>query len=158
MGMDIRNPKLAVDMGFAKGAGLTSYLSGADSDWKSMVAQLDEFPNMDILQAGVVPPNPNELLMKSALGRLIDEAKEIYDIIILDSAPIGVVSDTFLISSYADTTMYITRENNTPKKAFEFVNEVYAEKRLPNMYIVLNGVEFSKHKNRYGYGYGYGSE
>jgi capsular exopolysaccharide synthesis family protein len=156
LGMDIRNPKLAADMGFAKGAGLTSYLSGSESDWKSLLSSVKSFPNMDIMQAGAIPPNPNELLMKPALKELLKEARQIYDIIIIDSAPIGVVSDTFLLSSLADATVYVTRENVTPKNAITFINEVHHDNKLPNMYLVINGVEPSKNKGRYGrYGYGY---
>lgn len=156
LGMDIRNPKLAADVGFKKGAGLTSYLSGSESDWQSMLVSINEFPNMDILQAGAIPPNPNELLMKPALKQLFTEARELYDIIIIDSAPIGVVSDTFLLSSLADATVYVTRENVTPKNAVSFINDIHADNKLPNMYLVINGVELSKNKGRYGrYGYGY---
>lgn len=156
LGMDIRNPKLAADMNFPKGAGLTSYLSGSVQDWKTMLLQAKNFPNMDILQAGAIPPNPNELLMKPLLKKLLDEARTLYDVIIIDSAPIGVVSDTFLISSYANTTVYVTRENVTPKNAITFVNEVHRDNKLPNMYLVINGVEMTKNKGRHGrYGYGY---
>lgn len=156
IGMDIRNPKLAVDMNFPKGAGLTSYLSGSEPDWTQLLTNLKEYPNLDILQAGAIPPNPNELLMKPALKQLLNEARDLYDVIIIDSAPIGVVSDTFLLTSQADTTIYVTRENVTPKNAVTFVNEVYHDKKLPNMYLVINGVEPSKNKGRYGrYGYGY---
>lgn len=156
LGMDIRNPKLAADMNFPKGAGLTSYLSGSVQDWKTMLLQAKNFPNMDILQAGAIPPNPNELLMKPLLKKLLDEARTLYDVIIIDSAPIGVVSDTFLISSYANTTVYVTRENVTPKNAITFINEVHRDNKLPNMYLVINGVEMTKNKGRHGrYGYGY---
>ena len=156
IGMDIRNPKLAIDMNFPKGNGLTAYLSGNEPDWKKLLASVKEFPNLDILQAGIIPPNPNELLMKPVLKELLDEARELYDVIVVDSAPIGVVSDTFLLASYVDATVYVTRENVTPKNAIMFVNEVYHDKKLPNMYMVINGVEPSKNKGRYGrYGYGY---
>lgn len=159
IGMDIRNPKLAVNMDINKGEGLTSYLSGSQHDWKSLVNKSKDFPNLDILQAGIVPPNPNELLMKPALKELMNEARKIYDIIIIDSAPVGVVSDTFLLKYHADTTVYVVRENVTPKNAITFINEVYANHKLPNMYLVLNDVELSKNKSkhgRYGYGYSYG--
>jgi capsular exopolysaccharide synthesis family protein len=156
IGMDIRNPRLAADMNFAKSTGLTSYLSGSVQDWKTMLHQVDNFPNLDILQAGAIPPNPNELLMKPLLKKLIDEARALYDIIVIDSAPIGVVSDTFLVSSFANTTVYVTRENVTPKNAIAFVNEVHRDNKLPNMYLVINGVEMTKNKGRHGrYGYGY---
>lgn len=158
MGVDIRNPKLAFDMSFEKGYGLTSYLSGDEKDWKTLLAKIGGFPNLDILQAGVIPPNPNELLMKPALKQLLKEARDIYDIILVDSAPIGVVSDTFLLHEYVDMTVYVTRENITPKQAIPFVNEVYADQKLPRMYMVINGVDLAKNKGRYGYGYTYGYE
>ncbi len=156
IGLDIRNPKLSEDMTFRKGLGVTSYLSGATADWKSLLVSMDGFPTLDILQAGVIPPNPNELLMKPAMKQLFDEAKKHYDLIIIDSAPIGVVSDTFLMAPYADTTVYVTRENVTPKQAVSFINEIYRDKKLPNIYLVMNGVELAKNKGRYGYGYTYG--
>jgi len=156
IGMDIRNPKLAMDMGFPKGQGLTSYLSGSESDWKKLLTTINEYPNIDVLQAGAIPPNPNELLMKPSVKQLLNEARNSYDIIIIDSAPIGVVSDTFLLSNQADVTLYVTRENFTPKNAITFVNEIYHDKKLPSMYLLINGVEASRNKGRYGrYGYGY---
>lgn len=154
IGMDVRNPKLAADMGFPKGAGLTSYLSGSEPDWESLLVSLRNYPKLDILQAGAIPPNPNELLMKPALEQLLNEARKIYDIILIDSAPIGVVSDTFLLSPLADATIYVTRENVTPKNAVAFINEVYTDNKLPNMYLVINGVDFSKRGRNYKYGYG----
>lgn len=156
IGMDIRKPKLADDLGFEKGIGLTSYLVGDVQDWKSLLANIEGYSNLDILQAGTIPPNPNELLMRSTLNSLLEEARGIYDLIVIDSAPIGVVSDTFLIGRLADATIYVTRENVTPKKALGFVNEVYSDKRLPNMYMVYNGADLDKNKSRYGYGYTYG--
>lgn len=157
IGLDVRNPKLSTDMGFTKGPGVTSYLSGAEPNWKSMVMKLKEFPNMDILQAGAIPPNPNELIMKPELKQLVMEAREQYDIVIIDSAPIGVVSDTFLVSSLADTTVYVTREGVTPKGAINFINTVHLEDKLPKMFLVINGVDLNKKKVGYGrYTYGYG--
>ncbi|WP_165020452.1 GumC family protein [Dysgonomonas sp. ZJ279] len=158
VGLDIRNPRLADDIGFSKKIGVTSYLSGGETEWKPLVNKLKGYGNLDILQAGVIPPNPNELLMKPILKKLLDEVKEEYDLVIIDSAPIGVVSDTFLLAPYADATVYVTRENVTPKEAVNFINEVYKDDKLPDMYLVLNGADLSKNKGRYGYGntYGYG--
>jgi capsular exopolysaccharide synthesis family protein len=155
MGMDIRSPKLAEDIGFTKSMGLTSYLSGSEKNWRSLLYTPKDVPNLDILQAGIIPPNPNELLMKPALNKLIEEAKQEYDVVIIDSAPIGVVSDTFLLAPMGNVTIYVTRENVTPKNAVAFINEVYQDRKLPDMYLVINGVEPSKNKGRYGrYGYG----
>lgn len=159
IGMDIRNPQLALDMGFAKGKGLTSYLTG-DAAWESMIAHVPEYPNLDILQAGVIPPNPNELLMNPRLEQLLEEVRGKYDYILIDSAPVGVVSDTLLVAKYADTTVYVSRENVTPKEAVTFINKLYREKRLPKMYLVINDVNALGNNKKYGYkykyGYGYG--
>lgn len=155
IGMDIRNPQLSTDMGFPKGKGLTSYLTG-DENWEDMLCRIPEYSNLDILQAGVIPPNPNELLMKDSLHKLFKEAREKYDTILIDSAPISVVSDTLLIAKHADTTVYVTRENTTPKEVVDFINTVYKEKRLPNMYLVLNDVNIVEKNKRYGYKYKYG--
>lgn len=156
IGVDVRNPKLAVDMNFKKGAGLTSYLSGSEPNWKSLLVHLKDHPNLDILQAGAIPPNPNELLMKPEMKELLVQARADYDIIIMDSAPVGVVSDTFLLGSLADMTVYVTRENVTPKRAIDFVNTIREDNKLPNVCIVYNGAELSKNKKRYGYGHTYG--
>ncbi len=155
IGMDIRNPQLAADMRFTKGKGLTSFLTG-DENWENLICHVPEYPNLDILQAGVIPPNPNELLMKPALGDLFMEARKKYDIILVDSAPLGVVSDTLLIAKYVDTTIYVTRENATPKEVIPFINSLYKDKRLPAMYLVINDVNTLDRSKRYGYKYKYG--
>lgn len=155
IGADIRNPQLATDMQFQKGKGLTTYLIG-DDRWENLLSQVPSFPNLDILQAGVIPPNPNELLMKDSLGELFKEAREKYDYIIVDTAPLGVVSDTLLIAKHVDASIYVTRENVTPKDIVEFINSIYKEKRLPGMYLVINDVNVSDKSKRYGYKYKYG--
>jgi tyrosine-protein kinase Etk/Wzc len=161
IGMDIRNPQLAVDMGFTKGKGLTSFLTG-DEKWENLLSHIPEYPNLDILQAGVIPPNPNELLMKPILFELFKELRAKYDIVVIDSAPLGVVSDTLLIAKHADTTVYVTRENVTPKAVVDFINSIYKAKRLSNPYLVINDVNTIDNKKKYGYkykyGYGYGYE
>lgn len=159
IGMDIRNPQLAVDMGFTKGKGLTSFLTG-DEKWENLLSHIPEYPNLDILQAGVIPPNPNELLMKPILFELFKELRIKYDIIVIDSAPLGVVSDTLLIAKQADTTVYVTRENVTPKDVVNFINSIYKAKRLTNPYLVINDVNVVEKKQygyKYKYGYGYES-
>jgi tyrosine-protein kinase Etk/Wzc len=155
IGMDIRNPQLAVDMNFTKGKGLTSFLTG-DEKWGNLLSHIPEYPNLDILQAGVIPPNPNELLMKPILFELFKELRVEYDIVVIDSAPLGVVSDTLLIAKHADATVYVTRENVTPKAVVDFINSIYRDKRLPNPYLVINDVNTIDNKNKYGYKYKYG--
>lgn len=155
IGADIRSPQLAKDFHIKRSAGLTSYLSGEIENWRSLLMINKELPNLDILQAGAIPPNPNELLMKKEFATLIDSAKKEYDIIIIDSAPVGVISDTFIFGHLADITTYVTRENVTPKEAVKFINSLKEEEKLPSMYLVLNGVDIKNRKNRYGYGRGY---
>lgn len=159
IGMDIRNPKLPEDMNFKKGVGLTSYLSGSEPNWKDLLIKIDEYPRLDILQAGAIPPNPNELLMKPSLRKLMSEARQEYDMIVIDSAPVGVISDTLLLADISDVTVYVTREHATPKNAVSYINDLYQNNKLPNIYLVLNGVNLAKSKGRYGYGktYGYGA-
>ena len=107
---------------------------------------------MDIITAGPVPPNPSELLSGPRLAALIDKLRETYDYIIIDSAPVGMVSDTFAMGALADATVYVTRANYTTRRDLDFFNEVYTTKRLPKIAVVVNGTQTQK-----GYGYGYGS-
>lgn len=157
LGMDIRNPQLAKDMQIPSGKGVTTYLSTGE-DWKTFITRLPEYPNLDILQAGAIPPNPNELLLSPRVRELFDEARTMYDYILVDSAPVGVISDTFLIANNADTTVYVTREKTTPRKAITFINKLWSEQRLPGINLVLNGIDATANNSLgYGYGYGYGN-
>ena len=126
--------------------------------------------NLDLLMAGPIPPNPTELLARPNLGTIINILREKYDYIILDTAPIGLVTDTLQIGRYADVTAFVCRADYTPKNSFAMVNQLSAENKLPNMCVVINGVDMSKKKygyyygygrygkyGRYGYGYGYGN-
>ena len=123
-----------------------------------------------MLMAGPTPPNPTELLARKNLGDVISILREKYDYIILDTAPVGLVTDTLQIGKYADVTAFVCRADYTPKSSFTMVNQLSNEKKLPNMCVIINGVDMSKKKygyyygygkygkyGRYGYGYGYGS-
>jgi Mrp family chromosome partitioning ATPase len=111
---------------------------------------------MDVLPAGVVPPNPNELLQNERLDELFVELRKRYDCVVLDSAPVAMVSDTFQLARVSDMTVYVSRANYTTTDMIEFLHQVNEQHRLPQIISVLNGVE--SHKNGYGYGYGYGEE
>ncbi len=157
LGMDIRNPQLAKDMQFPSGKGVTTYLSTGE-DWKNLITRLPEYPNLDILQAGAIPPNPNELLLSSRVRELFDEARTMYDYILVDSAPVGVISDTLLVAPNADATIFVTRENTTPRKAITYINKLWSGQRLPGINLVLNGIDATANNSLgYGYGYGYGN-
>ena len=109
--------------------------------------------NIDILPSGDIPPNPSELLMSEKVDSLFNEVKKMYDYVIVDTAPVGIVSDTLLISKYADTVVYVVRAHQLPKKMLNIALDLKNDKRLPNMAVLLNGTYGNK---GYGYGYGYG--
>ena len=110
--------------------------------------------NLDILPAGVIPPNPAELLSRKNLDKAIEFLKETYDYIILDTAPVGLVTDTLIISRVTDATVYICRADYTPKSNLELANALCKEGKLKNLSIILTGIDMNKKK--YGYYYGYG--
>ena len=104
--------------------------------------------------AGPIPPNPTELLARHSLNEIFNILKNKYDYIIIDTAPIGLVTDTFEIAKIADASVYMCRADYTPKSSFEMINEFNSTNKLPKISIVLNGIDMSKKK--YGYYYGYG--
>jgi Mrp family chromosome partitioning ATPase len=111
-----------------------------------------------VLPGGIIPPNPNELILNEKFDELITELREQYDYIIIDSAPVGAVSDTFLINRVSNLTLYITRANYSDKRNLEYLNRINAENSLKQIYLIINDVDIenSKYGVKYGYGYGYG--
>ena len=110
--------------------------------------------NLDILFGGPVPPNPTELVTRNVLDKAIEQLKERYDYVILDTAPIAIVTDTAIIGRVADMCVYVCRADYTPKESFKYVNVLQKDHKFDKLAVVLNGVDMSKRKNRYGYGYG----
>lgn len=162
IGGDVRKPKVKLYLNLKKSSkGLSDYLAedDNDSDWRDYCVKSDFSTNMDIMISGIIPPNPNELLMSPKLKTLLAEAKTEYDIVIVDTAPVGMVSDTYLFDEHVDVTLYVVRESVTPKNAISFINAQKEENRLHNLYLVLNGSSLDKYSGyKYGYakGYGYG--
>ncbi|MDL2262895.1 polysaccharide biosynthesis tyrosine autokinase [Bacteroidales bacterium OttesenSCG-928-I21] len=155
IGMDIRNPQLANFLSVRNEKnGLTNYLAGNIDDLSGVIQKVQDSPNLDVILAGPVPPNPAELLSKENLDTAIENLKSLYDYIIIDSAPVGVVTDTLIIKRIADMTLYVCRANYTHKKSFETLNALKEENKLPNISLVVNAVE--KIGGQYGQ-YGYGS-
>ncbi|MBR6495224.1 MAG: polysaccharide biosynthesis tyrosine autokinase, partial [Prevotella sp.] len=158
LGLDIRKPRLSelFELDDHK-HGITNLLVHDEPTWEMIQDQI--LPsgvnnNLDLLMAGPIPPNPTELLARASLENIINQIKEHYDYILIDSAPVGLVTDTLQIGRVADATVYVCRADYTPKEALAQVNSLSAEKKLPKMTIVLNGIDMSKKK--YGYYYGYG--
>lgn len=156
VGLDIRKPTLAHYLGLAQKGCLTSYLADEEYQIEDTIIPSGIHPNLDVLPAGIVPPNPNELLQSDRLDQLIAYLRTQYDYVFLDSAPVAMVSDTFLLAHCTDMTLYVSRANYTTTELTDFINQVYDEHRLPNIACVLNGVKSAK--AGYGYGYGYGSQ
>ena len=159
IGLDVRKPKLGEYIGLDNKTGITMYLSGS-LDEKDLIRPSGIHPNLSVITAGPVPPNPSELMAKPALDKLIADCKEKYDYIILDTAPIGLVSDTYALNRFADVNLYVVRADYTPKKNIEDATILYKQKKLNRMYFVLNAADLSKASLRYGYGkkYGYGNK
>ncbi|WCO01120.1 GumC family protein [Psychroserpens ponticola] len=163
IGADLRNPQIHTHTKFDKNTvGLSDYLNDKSIDWQSnLVKGFDNHPNHDILLSGNIPPNPTSLLTNWRYEDLINQAKKIYDYVIVDTAPTILVTDTMLISKFADVTVYIARANFTDKKILTFSDDLFKTGKLNNMAFVINGVGASKsygYGYNYGYGYGYGSK
>ncbi|MFI3293391.1 MAG: polysaccharide biosynthesis tyrosine autokinase [Rikenellaceae bacterium] len=155
VGCDIRKPGLDTILGTKSKnrVGLTSFLSGQTTDLMSLVEEVQ--PNFSILHGGVVPPNPTELLSRETTNEALNILKKNFDYVILDTAPVGMVTDTLQFSSHADVTLYVCRANVTSKSDFELINFMDKDKKLPNICNVIVGIDTSK--SNYGYGgYRYG--
>jgi len=161
VGLDVRKPKLGEYIGIDNGPGITLYLSG-HLDRNDLIRPSGIHPNLSVITAGPVPPNPGELMAKPLLDDLILELKKTYDFIILDTAPLGMVSDAFTLNRFADVSLYLVRADYTPKKHIEDATKLYHQKKIKNMYFIINAEDLHKEAFRYGYGrkygYGYGKE
>ena len=155
VGLDIRKPGLNKIFNLSmKEQGITQFLTDPKRHIMESVQQSDINPNLFILPGGAVPPNPTELLARKGLEEAIVQLKQHFDYIVLDTAPVGMVTDTQLISRVADLTVYVCRADYTRKSEFALVNELATTNKLPRISIAINGLDLKKKK--YGYYYGYG--
>jgi tyrosine-protein kinase Etk/Wzc len=152
IGMDIRNPRLDEYLTLPD-RGLTNYLSSKDLVLEDLIVKYDGFDYFHVLPAGVIPPNPAEMLMNKKVDTLFEILKSQYDYIIVDTAPVSLVTDTLLIAKHADCFIYVLRANVIEKRMLNIANTLYKEQKLPNMCLLLNDTDSTK---GYGYGYGYG--
>ncbi|NRT15119.1 capsular exopolysaccharide synthesis family protein [Flavobacterium sp. 28A] len=154
IGMDIRNPKLDEYL-TVPDRGVTNYLSSNDLNIEDLIVKYPGYEDFYILPAGVIPPNPAELLMGKKVDTLFNELKDKYDYIIVDTAPVSLVTDTLLIAKHADCFIYVARANYLEKRMLSIPSALYKDGKLPNMCMLLNDTDSTK---GYGYGYGYGVE
>jgi len=159
VGLDIRKPRLAKSFGLVTGHhGLTTYLVGEDSSdgfLREQIFNSGMHANLDVLPAGLIPPNPGELITSERLDDAFARFREWYDMVIVDTPPVGLVSDTLLLGRLADATLIVCRCDYSLKRNFNIVNTIHQEGKLPKMNLVLNGVDLQQRK--YGYYYGYGN-
>lgn len=152
VGTDLRNPRIS-DYINSPEKGVSNYLTNTNTTIDGFISKVDGFKNFHILPAGTIPPNPAELLMGDKVTEMFAYLKENFDYIIIDTAPVSLVTDTLLIAKYADSFIYVVRANKLDKKMLEIPEGLYRENKLPNMSILLNDTDSTK---GYGYGYGYG--
>jgi capsular exopolysaccharide synthesis family protein len=156
IGMDIRKPGLNKTFGFStRSHGITNYLGNPDGvNLFDMIMCSDVSNNLHILPGGSVPPNPTELVARPIFDATIEQLKEHYDYIILDTAPIGLVTDTSIIAHVADVGVVVSRADYTPKAAFRNINSLQEDKIFTKLATVINDIDMTRRKNSYSYGYG----
>ena len=158
VGLDIRRPRLSNLFGISKTkAGITNLLIHDHPTWEMIQKEIvpsEVNDNLELLMAGPVPPNPTELVSRPSLDEIFTILRKEYDYVIVDTAPVGLVTDTLQIGRIADVTCVICRADYTEKSAFRIINDFALNNKLPNVCIAINGIDMSKKK--YGYAYGYG--
>lgn len=152
MGMDLRNPKLREYLNIPS-EGFTNYLMNDNKPIDDYIVNIPQYKHFDVLPSGTIPPNPVELLIDERVESTFEYLKSKYDYILVDTAPVAPVTDTLLISKYADTVIYVVRSNKIDKKLLNIPLTLHAENKLPKMAFLLNDTDTTK---GYGYGYGYG--
>ncbi len=155
VGLDVRKPTLAAYMSIDKTSGATNYLANIESDLSKLIRPSKFNSHLDVMPAGPIPPNPAELLLSPRMDEMFAILRHEYDYIIVDTAPVGLVSDSLTVGRVADATVYVARANVTYKKYMDWLNDLHNTNKLPNVSVLLNGVPFGK-SGYYGYGYGYG--
>ena len=176
VGLDIRKPGLNKVFNIPrKEIGITQYLANPEKNLMDLVQLSDVSKNLYILPGGTVPPNPTELLARDGLDKAIETLKKNFDYVILDTAPVGMVTDTLLIGRVADLSVYVCRADYTHKNEYTLINELAENNKLPSLCTVINGLDLKRRKygyyygygkygkyygygKRYGYGYGYGEQ
>ncbi|RVT75831.1 polysaccharide biosynthesis tyrosine autokinase [Flavobacterium sufflavum] len=155
VGLDLRKPKLAEEFDLSNEVGVVNYL--IKQKGLKEIINTTKIPYLDVILSGPIPPNPSELIIGEAMADLIGELKKEYDYIILDTPPVGLVSDSLELGQYADVTLYIVRQNVTKKEMVPLLNNRVKRGEMTNVSIILNSFENkAKYGSAYGYGYGYG--
>lgn len=153
---DLSNPTLAIKLGIEGNRGIADYLSGK-VEAEEVISNINN-ANLSIITAGNLPDNPSELILRARTEELLNYLQSKFDYVLVDSAPVGILSDGYVLSRFCDATLYVVRHGYTPKKMLERLEQNNKINELKNLAIVFNGVQsrgFGLHKYGYGYGYGY---
>jgi capsular exopolysaccharide synthesis family protein len=153
LGFDLSKPGLHKAFGITNEEGLSNFLSGQVT-LQQIIRPTEVYDNLHVITCGQIAPNPQELLSDDSLTLLFELLKKDFDYIIIDTSPIGIMSDAMILARYADITLYVVRQDYTPKDQIKYINELFRTKRLNNIGIVVNGIKDEKWN---GYSYGYGS-
>lgn len=152
---DLRKPRVLAGLDMSKKPGVSNYMVG-NASLESLLVPVDEVENLWVLPCGPIPPNPAELLLSDKILELFTQLKKKFDYIVIDTAPVGMVSDAMTLGKYADCTLYVTRQGHTLKKQVALIDEMYRTKKLPHLSVILNDVKMPTGGGYYGnYGYGY---
>jgi len=153
--LDLRKPKISQSLNLINKKGISNYIIG-DVSKEELSVPVENMNNLYVIPAGPIPPNPSELLLDEKISELFSYLKANFDIIIIDSAPLGLVSDAKVLSRFADAVIFIVRQRYTPKKQLEFINELYVKKTFSNLSLLVNDVKLNGVNSYYSYGYSYG--
>jgi tyrosine-protein kinase Etk/Wzc len=162
---DIRKPKILKGLGLNERKGITNYIVGS-LDLQEVIHPVPDVENLFVIPCGPVPPNPAEMLLNEKVDQLFAELKNSFDAIIIDTAPVGLVSDAITLGRYADSSVYIVRHGYTMKKQIQLIDDLYRNNKLPHLSIIINDIQakggyggyYGYGDYGYGYGYGYGTE
>jgi len=153
MEFDIRKPKIVSGLDLKRKMGITNYIIGKAS-FDELLVKVENVENLYVIPCGPIPPNPAELLIDPLLDTLMKEVTSRFEVVIMDTAPIGLVSDAMNLSRYADCSLYIVRQRHTFRKQLNIVEQLYSENKLPRLSVLLNDVKIEGgYYSGYGYGY-----
>jgi len=156
---DIRKPRILSGLGMHKREGITNHVIGR-VEYEELPIPVPGIENLFVIGCGPIPPNPSELLLDPRLDEFIQRVREEYDVVIMDTAPVGLVGDAVVLGKHADASLYVVRHNYTFKKQLQLLDDIYMNRRLPRMSLVLNDIQAKTggYGGYYGYGgYGYGA-
>jgi len=156
LAMDLRAPKILEYLDIEDMLGVTNFIKNKELSVSDIIDHVTKFDNLDIISSGDIPPNPVELLMSKRVKEIFEHLNERYEYIIVDTAPVGLVTDTIQISKFSDLTIYVIKANFLDKRMLHIPEKLNIEKKLKNMSILINGT--NNNKGAYGYGYGYGNK